>query len=115
MRPGGCGSDSTDIALQPPSDLFGLLCCKNADTLISDTTDPRIAQRLPEWFLKRVKAGSFLLLPMICGGQVRGPLYGDQREPQRLHVQERALVLRGLRGQALQALARDHAPAARAG
>lgn len=105
-----------DIAVQPPADLFGLLCCKNADTLISDATDPQIAQRLPEWFLKRVKAGSFLLLPMVDGRQVLGLLYGDQREPHQLHVHERALVLlRGLRGQVLQALARDPVPAARAG
>lgn len=102
--------------MQPPADLFGLLCCKNADTLISDATEPQIAQRLPEWFARRVKAGSFLLLPMTEGGKALGLLYGDQREPHQLHVHERALVLlRGLRGQVLQALAREQAQAARPG
>lgn len=98
-----------DIEVQPPADLFGLLCCKNADTLISDATEPLMAQRLPEWFHRRVKAGSFLVLPLGEGGQVLGMLYGDQREPHQLHVHERALtLLRNLRGQVLQAIAREH-------
>lgn len=93
------------IPVAPAADLFGLLCLKNADTLISDTRDPIIAQRLPAWFTQRVKAGAFLVLPLVAGDQPLGLLYGDQAEPNRMQVNDRALtLLKGLRQQVLQAL-----------
>jgi HD-like signal output (HDOD) protein len=82
-----------DVPLQPPSCLFGLLCLKNADTLISDTTDAVVGKRLPEWFHRKVKAGSFVLLPLVHNGNVLGMIYGDQPEPNQLHVHDRALAL----------------------
>lgn len=95
-----------DIPLRPPADLFGLLCAKNADTLIRDTSDPVIAQRLPAWFSERVRAGTFLVLPLVTThGQVVGMLYGDQREAGDLVVHDRGLaLLRDLRQQVLNAL-----------
>lgn len=95
-----------DIPLRPPSDLFGLLCAKNADTLIRDVADPVIAQRLPAWFGERVRAGTFLVLPLVTlDQQVVGMLYGDQRQPGDLVVHERGLaLLRDLRQQVLNAV-----------
>lgn len=94
-----------EIPVAPAADLFGLLCLKNADTLISDTADPIIAQRLPGWFTQRVKAGAFLVLPLVVAGQPLGLLYGDQREANRMQVNDRALaLLKNLRNQVLQAL-----------
>ena len=94
-----------EIQLASEADLFGLLCLKNADTLISDTTDPVIAQRLPAWFTQRVKAGAFLVLPLVADGQPLGLLYGDQQAPNRMQVNDRALtLLKKLREQVLRAL-----------
>lgn len=95
-----------DIPLRPPSDLFGLLCAKNADTLIRDASDPVIAQRLPAWFGERVRAGTFLVLPLVTTtGQVVGLLYGDQRNAGDLVVHDRGLaLLRDLRQQVLNAV-----------
>lgn len=95
-----------DIPLRPPGDLFGLLCAKNADTLIRDASDPVIAQRLPAWFGERVRAGTFLVLPLVTtSGQVVGMLYGDQRDAGDLVVHDRGLaLLRDLRQQVLNAL-----------
>lgn len=95
-----------DIPLRPPSDLFGLLCAKNADTLIRDVSDPVIAQRLPAWFGERVRAGTFLVLPLVTTtGQVVGLLYGDQRNAGDLVVHDRGLaLLRDLRQQVLNAV-----------
>lgn len=95
-----------DVPLQPPTDLFGLLCRKNADTLIRDVSDPLIAQRLPAWYGERVKAGTFLLLPLVTTQhEVVGMLYGDQRQAGDLVVHDRGqALLRDLRQQVLNAV-----------
>ena len=95
-----------DIPLQPPSCLFGLLCSKNADTLIRDVSDPVIAQRMPAWYGERVRAGTFLVLPLVTTGQrVVGMLYGDQRQAGDLVIHDRGLaLLRDLRQQVLNAI-----------
>lgn len=95
-----------NVPLQPPSDLFGLLCLKGVDTLISDTRDPLIAQRLPAWFHQQVCARSFLLLPMQRAGQVVGMVYADHPDAAlALQVTERELgLVKGLRNQLLLAL-----------
>ncbi|MFY7863674.1 HDOD domain-containing protein [Roseateles sp.] len=93
------------IPLQPPSELFGLLCAKNADTLIVDSSDPVINQRLPEWFTKRVRGAAFLVLPLVFEGKVLGMMYGDQSEVGRMVVNDRALtLLKSLRNQLMVAL-----------
>ncbi len=93
------------IPLQPPNELFGLLCSKGADTLISDTADPVIAQRLPAWFRNQVQAGTFVLLPKVAGGQVLGAFYGDKADAGTLQISERELtLLKTLRNQVVMAL-----------
>jgi len=102
------------IPLQPPADLFGLLCLKGSDTLITDTSDPLIAERLPAWFLQQVRAEAFLLLPLVRAGQVVGMVYADSPlGGQPLHLTERELnLVKGLRNQVLMALQlRESAPA----
>ena len=91
-----------DIPLKPPNELLGLLCLKNADTLITDSAAPAIAQRLTDWFKLRVRAGGFLVLPMVANGQVLGLLYGDHQEPGQMQINDRALtLLKNLRNQVL--------------
>lgn len=94
------------IPLQPVGDLFGLLCQKGSDSLISDTSDPLIAERLPAWFREQVRATSFLVLPVLRAGQVVGMVYADGPPAgQALHVTERELALiKSLRNQVLLAL-----------
>lgn len=94
-----------DIPLKPPSELFGLLCSKGADTLISDASDPVIAQRLPPWYGKQVRAQTFVLLPMVAGEQVLGAFYGDQAVAGGLQIGERELrLLKTLRNQVVMAM-----------
>ncbi|MCE2909869.1 MAG: HDOD domain-containing protein [Burkholderiaceae bacterium] len=96
-----------EIPVEPPGDLFGLLCAKQADVLISDTADPLIDQRLPVWYRQKVAAGSFVLLPVHHDGRVVGMLYGDQHEAHAMHLNDRALtLLKLLRNQLLEALKR---------
>lgn len=95
----GHGADAMAVAskfripLDPPADLFGLLCSKNADTLISDAADPVIAQRLPGWFKQQVAAPTFLLLPLTVQGRCAGLIYGDRNRAGTLAVDEATFAL----------------------
>jgi HD-like signal output (HDOD) protein len=93
------------VPMRPPADLFGLLCSKGADTLISDTDDPLIAQRLPVWFKQHVKAPCFLLLPLVLNGKPIGLIYGDRAQAHSLSVNENELTLvKALRNQLVMAM-----------
>jgi hypothetical protein len=95
------------VPLDPPRDVFGILCTHGKDTLISDTRDPVIAQRLPPWFHKEIRAGTFLLLPMKLGDKPIGAIYADKEDASALGVGEQELsVLKALRDQLVSALRR---------
>jgi hypothetical protein len=49
-------SSHFEIPVEPPADLFGLLCAKQADVLISDTADPLIVSGRLTAPLRRVPA-----------------------------------------------------------
>lgn len=107
----GVGERATQLAplfrvpMRPPSDLFGLLCAKAADTLISDTTDPVIAQRLPAWFKRKLEAPTFLLLPLVVGGNALGMIYADRAEVRSLTVSDTELkLLKSLRDHLITAM-----------
>jgi HD-like signal output (HDOD) protein len=93
------------VPLQPAQDVFSILCAHGKDTLISDTTDPVVAQRLPAWYRKEVDAGTFLLLPLMLGPQAVGLIYADNAVPDTLHVGEQELtLLKALRNQLVMAM-----------
>lgn len=88
--------------LQP--DLFSAICIKGADTLIADASQPRIAERLPHWFLNGAKAHSFLILPMALRGAPFAMIYADKAEAGSVVLDEKQLaLLRTLRNQAVMA------------
>ena len=91
------------IALKASSlDLFSTVCLKGVDTLISDATEPRIAQRLPAWYRSHVHAPTFLLLPLVIKGKPFGLVYADKAEKGLLPLDEKELaLLRTLRNQAI--------------
>jgi hypothetical protein len=88
--------------LQP--DLFTAICIKGADTLIADASQPRIAERLPAWFLSGAKAHSFLILPMALRGAPFAMIYADKADAGSVVLDEKQLaLLRTLRNQAVMA------------
>lgn len=104
----GEGSDTAvramKIPLKAPADLFAAVCLRGADTLINDTTEPRMQARLPEWYRKGLNAPAFLLLPLQIKGQTFALIYADQSTPGGIVVDDRALgLLRTLRNQAVMA------------
>jgi HD-like signal output (HDOD) protein len=85
-------------------DLFTAICLKGADTLISDTSDPRLADRLPAWYSKLYNAPTFLILPVAIKGKPVGLIYADKSVHGGLQVDEKELaLLRTLRNQAVMA------------
>lgn len=85
-------------------DLFGAVCLKGADTLISDATVPQIAGRLPAWYREGVNAPAFLLLPLLMKGAPFALIYADKARPGAIELGEKELsLLRTLRNQAVMA------------
>ncbi len=85
-------------------DLFSVVCNKGTDTMISDATEPRIAQRLPAWYHSGLNAPTFLLLPLLIKGAPFGLIYADKKKRGALELDEKELaLLRTLRNQAVMA------------
>ena len=96
------------VQLQWPAgqvpDLFGAVCLKARDTLIADSRQAAVVQRLPGWYRQQINAPSFLLLPMVMKGAPFALIYADQAAAGGLTVGERELaLLRTLRNQAVMA------------
>ncbi|MBV8380219.1 MAG: protein kinase [Paucibacter sp.] len=84
-------------------DLFAAICAKGVDMLIQDAAEPRIAERLPAWFLQ-VKAPTFLLLPLANKGVPFALIYADKVKAGSIDLGEKELsLLRTLRNQAVMA------------
>jgi len=94
-----------DVQLDRARDLFSLLCLNSRDTLISDSSQRTIADRLPDWYRLHVGAPTFLVLPMKSSTQVEGMLYFDRSPAGSLELDNRRLaLLSALRTQLLVAI-----------
>lgn len=94
----------TRLAPGAAADLFGAVCLKGADTLISDTAAGNLRARLPAWYRDRVDAPTFLLLPLAVKHQPVGLIYADKAEAGAIVLGEKELsLLRTLRNQAVMA------------
>ena len=96
------------VLLQWPAgqapDLFGAVCLKARDTLIADSRQAAVDQRLPGWYRQHFNAPSFMLLPMVMKAAPFALIYADQAKPGRLQVGAREMaLLRTLRNQAVMA------------
>lgn len=88
----------------PTPDLFAVVCNRGTDTMISDASEPRLAQRLPAWYRSGLNAPTFLLLPLVIKGTPFGLIYADMRVRGALELDEKELaLLRTLRNQAVMA------------
>jgi hypothetical protein len=98
--------DSFVVPLGNARDLFSVLCLHARDTLISDATQPTIAERLPAWYRQHYGAPTFVVLPLCSASQVQGLLYGDRSAARSLQIDERGLRLLGALRNQLMAAAR---------
>ena len=94
-----------DFSLAAPPDVFLVALQNNADILISDINEPKIAPRIPAWFSKRVAARTFVLFPIVVKGKPIGLIYADSPHPGDIAIPEKELsLLKSLRNQAVLAI-----------
>lgn len=104
----GFGADSEQVVkafafdLKDPSDVFQLAVGKNLDLVIADSTVDNIRSRIPEWHHTRVRARSFIVLPLTVGKSCVGLLYGDRMQADSLGIESASMsLLKTLRNQAV--------------
>lgn len=107
----GFGPDAQDVAkrfnfsLAFSPDIFHAALSKGVDILISDTNDPKIATRIPEWFRKGISSETFLIFPLCIKGNPVAMIYADRDRAGEIIVSEKELsLLRTLRNQAVMAI-----------
>jgi HD-like signal output (HDOD) protein len=89
---------SFPLAFAP--DAFHVSIEKGADIVIENAQAENIAQRIPEWHRRAIRAKSFILLPVMLKGQAIGLLYADSDKPDGLKIDAEQLgLLRTLRSQ----------------
>ena len=107
----GFGPDAADISqkfnfsLVFTPDIFHAALSKGVDILISDTNDPKISSRIPEWFRKGVNAGTFVIFPLCIKTNPVAMIYADNDQAGEIVIPEKELsLLRTLRNQAVLAI-----------
>ena len=93
------------FSLEFVPDVFHVALQKNIDVLITDTDDPKIANRIPDWHRKAFAAGAFFLFPIIINDKPFGLIYADVAKGNSITIEEDELkLLRTLRNQAVLAV-----------
>ena len=107
----GFGPDSLEVSkrfsfsLAYTPDIFHAALSKGVDILITDTSDPKIATRIPEWYRKGVNAGTFVIFPLCIKNNPVAMIYADSDSPGDIVIPEKELaLLRTLRNQAVLAI-----------
>jgi len=94
-----------DFPLAAQPDVFLVALQNNADILITDIDDPKIATRIPGWYRQQVPARTFVLFPIIVKGKPVGLIYADHPQPGDITIPEKELsLLKSLRNQAVLAI-----------
>jgi len=93
------------FSLEFVPDVFHVALQKNIDILITDTGDPKIAGRIPDWYKKNFNAGAFLLFPIVIKDKPFGMIYAGVARANSITIEEDELkLLRTLRNQAVLAV-----------
>ena len=107
----GFGPDINEVApkirfpLAYVPDVFHIALHKGVDILISDTDDPKIVERIPDWYRKSVTARSFVLFPLKIKDRPVAMIYADKERAGDIVISEEELrLLRTLRNQAVLAM-----------
>lgn len=107
----GFGFDANEVAktfrmpLGFTPDVFHVAMSKGVDLMISDVNDPKIAERIPDWYRKGAHAKSFVLFPLNIKGNPVALIYADSDQVGGLSIPEKELsLLRTLRNQAVLAI-----------
>ena len=95
------------VPLGGSQDLFSVLCINAKDAIVTDAGDPVVAKRLPSWFMQKVGARTFALLPLASHATVHGLIYCDRQMAGSLVLTEGELkLLKSVRDHLLVAMER---------
>ncbi len=87
------------------ADVFHVALKNNADILITDIDDPKIANRIPKWYRQAISARTFVLFPILIKGKPVGMIYAARPNPGDIAIPEKELsLLKALRNQAVLAI-----------
>jgi len=107
----GFGADTNDLArtfrvpLTEAANVFQLAVSKGLDIIITDINDPKIADKIPDWYRKTVIAQTFVLFPLNIKGKPVALIYCDREKAGSIVIPEKELsLLKTLRNQALLAI-----------
>jgi len=107
----GFGPDAMEIArrfdfpMTGHQDIFLAALSNGADILISDSRTPNMAEHIPEWFMKKVAAETFVIFPLCIKGNPMAMIYADCERAGDIVIPEKELsLLRTLRNQAILAI-----------
>ena len=95
------------------NDLFHLAIKNNADLIIADVTNPKIARLLPDWYSQCFsEVQSIMILPLIVKGKAIGLLYADRifSAPEGIPADE-AVLIKTMKGQLLAVMGKTPANA----
>jgi eukaryotic-like serine/threonine-protein kinase len=86
-------------------DIFHAATSKGVDILISNIDDPKIAERIPDWYRKASSARTFVLFPLTIKQNPIALIYADKDNAGDIEITDKELqLLRTLRNQALLAI-----------
>jgi hypothetical protein len=107
----GFGADVAELAkvfrfpLAFEPNVFHLSLQKAVDLIISDIDDPKIAERIPQWFRDQVGAKTFVLFPLTLRNNPVALIYCDKETAGSIVIPANELtLLKTLRNQALLAI-----------
>lgn len=86
-------------------DVFHAAVSNNVDILISDINDPKIKDRIPDWYRKTITAQTFVIFPLNIKNVPVALIYADKETAGEIVIPEKELsLLRTLRNQAVLAI-----------
>lgn len=107
----GFGADTGELVkkfrfpLPYAPDVFHVAVHKAVDIIITDIDDPKIADKIPDWYRTTILAKTFVLFPLTIKGNPVALIYCDRDQAGSIVIPERELtLLKTLRNQALLAI-----------
>ena len=107
----GFGPDAMEIArrfdfpLSGNHNIFQTALEKGADILINDVRTETMQEHMPEWFMKKIGAETFVVFPLCIRGKPMAMIYADAPRAGDIVIPEKELsLLRTLRNQAVLAI-----------
>lgn len=93
------------FSLNGGTDVFQTAVASGADIVIANIDDPRVHDRIPEWYRQATTARAFVLFPLIVRKTPVALIYAEKELPGEIHFSDKGLsLLHSLRNHALLAI-----------